>query len=865
MSFNIDLDNTPPIMVKSNYEPSVMISEDQRHIATQIQQLYYVFLRRTYSMEEIEFIKQTLTSSEHLSEMLKTNHIVWQHFQDYLTQLASRYQNEYFYQNSFNDANNKEIFFTHLKKLLFCYENIIIKFFNNETTFQTLFHNSISNIIDFKQMNVNDDVNTLKTYYIQIMIIVDEVGSDDMVKNILNEKLLEYVKDELIKQIHNFWEHDSIITFDNKLFSEITNWDNSFLLEKYEMTTYQMECKKLIHTIRAYKLIISKFVTNRFNARSRVLDVKDEMFKLRALLLNFNKNRFFSNLKKEIQQIQEDVNKVCECLEMVIQITKKTSEFQKDIANAHFQTIQEIELAQKTMIDRQSQINFEVNEITSVLSNINVDGMGREWLKLIKKLFENNFREIRMRLNCNMIGKRCMFTSFYSKTLFKPIDNNTRFLLVNEINFDFMEMGDDQRIRYFQCLKDLKTGYIYDISNCNIDYLRLQIEGDFFNYILNKKTLFFEQQVSHERTALERQFDTTMIIYEDLVNTKEIYDQVMWYNKQFMKLCYERKDKDRIHLRHIVYIENSCFVDQSQLILGLVFLNNNSGIISILWCNHIQPIDNTQSQTDMVMLETTIADTITNRDSLDYELHINRFTLNKYSSQGMARIITAIFMNIINITKICNQPVKRVISEAVNPISVWLLVYYFKWKLLPITTVKDIQYLAIQDNQIHPETLNFSDFFQNKWANQDINDTNKNLFREELDKQFKTPNFLRVFTESFVSEEDVKRAKQIEDAYFQNNRDMFCDLLKTGNEYYNLISFEEDSGGVSLDEVVFDNETLGLSDFKTNDTRLSETPGGRRRKRKSRKRHKLAMKKTKKHKFTRRLQPIKLKTNHTVK
>jgi hypothetical protein len=442
--------------------------------------------------------------------------------------------------------------------------------------------------------------------------------------------------------------------------------------------------------------------------------------------------------------------------------------------------------------------------------------------------------------NAMSLKQQLRFNLYSQKHLFQPNDDDTRFMLVNEINFDARNIIVYKKIKYNKCIKDLKTGYTYDVTECDhIKTVTLCIDDQNIVYVLDKQTLFYKKQ------EITRTSSKSIFIYDEhFVNAEDINRKIVWYNKQFMTLCYNDEDKNRIHLRHVVYIKNACGVN-AQLVLGFVFVNNNADVISVLWCDHIEGLDTDPNinQTSMAQSLAYInTHTYPTKGSLptEYQLHINRFTPSEYSSHGLARIITAIFTNIINITKICNRPVRRIISEAVNPISVWLLVYYFKWKMMPVQSTEDIKYLTENNNNVNLRSFNFDNFVQNKWNNIEVNDDNKEQFHKEVNEQFNTTygkykSRMRIFIETFVSVEDLQRAKQIEDAYFENNKAVFCDLLKTGEELYNVTS-PEDLGNV-LSANPYNIGTLYNDNVQSNEDEIisSEFTGGRRRKQKSRK------------------------------
>lgn len=476
------------------------------------------------------------------------------------------------------------------------------------------------------------------------------------------------------------------------------------------------------------------------------------------------------------------------------------------LPNVRHQTIYELDEAKQLLVNQKNTIEIEGQIIFENLFNINPDNLKRNWLLMIKELLLQYIKQFEVPIDPNLADnlthnfryKHFLFKLFsQNHLLFKANNINTRFAFVFEIKFNLGHMINVNNVYYDKCLKDLNTGYTYDLLpyGDNFGELTLQINNDIFVFTLNADTMFYEK--TPQQVSLAGSLNKIIIYDEHFVNAEEIYKRVMLYNKQLMALCYNKKDKDRIHLRNVIYIDG--IGDKSRLILGFIFIDNNAEIVCILWCDRIQPVNMSASQTLMVLLPIFMDSTQMLSYEPNYELHINRFTLKKYNSKGLARIITAIFTNIISITKIYGNPVRRVISEAINPISVWLLVYYFKWKMLPIQNTNDLEYLLDNQNNINLNGLNVNEFVQNKWHNQNIDETNRDEFQLDLGTQYKTSygnNALRVFMQSFVSEEDVARAKQIEDAYFKEKQDMFCDLLKTGEEFYNVASIEEDLGNI---------------------------------------------------------------------
>jgi hypothetical protein len=795
-----------------------------------------------YSIEQIEKIEQILGSSDELRKKLK-NIPDWQFFQNYMTQFAMKHKRIDFY-DIFASSNTAH-FFMHLKTLLFCYEHIIIRYFSDDNTLPELFKNSINEIIDPQKMRVSNDITVLKSYYVKILNIIDEVGSSDFVKNILDEKIFEYVKTVAKEQLNAFLNNYSQNAANHNLFFEILTWNESFV-SKYNLATYQKDYDDIKEFIDVYKSITLTDKTTILD----VLDMKDDIIKLHTLLLNINKNVFFLNLKK----IPENVNIIFECLETFIQIDGKIKELQKNIADlqsTHFQTSQEVVETRRMIDDYVNNIETKSIKIQEILKTLNMEKYDtKEWFNQMKRVFENNVANLKLPLHYNLFEILLQFNMFASKHLFKPNNENTRFMIVSEILFDFRQIIGEQNVKYNTMLKDIKTGFVYDIFNDDSGiqhFVILLIDQQYYKYTLNSKTLFYENPIKVTPTRS----DSKISIVENIVNAEEIYNRAMEYNKQFQNLCYQKKEQDRIHLRNVIFIKNAC--QNPELTLGLVFHNNAAEVVSVLWCDNIKPINMTLNQNALESWGVNINDTINNKEHLDYELHINRFTPKKYSSNGMARIITAIFINIMSITRICDKPVKRILSEAINPISVWLLVYHFKWKMLPIKSLEDIEYLTSWGN-LDPNLINLEDFFQNQWADKDINEYNKEQFRDELTRQFQRTygerqTNAKIFVESLMDEQDLQRAKEIEDAYFNENREQFCDLLKTGDDFYNITSFE-DVSGVRYEETKIDE---------------SDVVGGRRWKQKSKKCLKTKVTKAKKQRTSKKQKKSKTRKHKSIK
>lgn len=428
-------------------------------------------------------------------------------------------------------------------------------------------------------------------------------------------------------------------------------------------------------------------------------------------------------------------------------------------------------------------------------------------------------------LKSDLFLKKVLSHSFENIN-FQPDNVNARFRLIIEYFFDFDFLNPPVNFFYFQ---DLKTGYLYGFADRNVKpNIILKIDNQIYSYTLNPETLFYENPTI---ISLPPHYVT---ILEDIVNVNEIKQQVLKYNMKFMELCYLNEEQSRIHLRHSVIIKKC--LEQPELVLGFTIINNNGEIISALWLDGIQPINEHANQSVMKALShRSVNNTINNFENKDYELRINRFTNDNYRSVGMGRIMTAILINIISVIKICNKPVRRIISEAVNPISVWLLVYYFQWKMLPIESKNDIKYLLLFTH------FPMENFIQNRWKDIKLTKENKDQFINDLNEQFEymknvafTFDFT-VFVTSTVSEQDVQIAKQIEDEFFRDKTDLFCKILKIGDQFYNVTSFEEheDERPVDMSDLV-DN----VVETKKSALRQNDITGGRQWKQKSKKHHK---------------------------
>lgn len=299
-SFMEIVENDPPVEINEigieNQRSNDMLDERESDNKF-VENLRVLFSSKTVSLNVLKQIEDILNKPG-LNNKLKKDVDVWQSFQEFVTRKV--------HVNQPDQYDNVSLYFVDLSILFYCFGNIIVKHFKNEQMLREVFENFIDKMIDFEKMRVgeygyieNSPV-LLNQFYMTIINLANNTENANLIKNMVNDKLIIYVTNEIETQLEQYLDNKigAVIFSIQNIFDDMQKWDTSLSSDKTR--SYKIKYDELVKFINVWEtkdIVLDGYLQHISNIGNAIeaYDVpylRDKMLELHTLLLICNENIF---------------------------------------------------------------------------------------------------------------------------------------------------------------------------------------------------------------------------------------------------------------------------------------------------------------------------------------------------------------------------------------------------------------------------------------------------------------------------------------------------------------------------------------------------------------------------------------------